>query len=121
MANFCAQKLKNEFRYPINYGKHKIDLSCYTTAGVFLRRKDIATIDVWSYNASAYGLFGISGNVSELVYKNDSSGLKTKGGNWASDYKHLQLNSADEFEGKIEPSPMIGFRVCVILNESKSN
>lgn len=121
MANFCAQKLKNEFRYPINYGKHQIDLTCYTTAGVFLRKRDVATIDVWSYNANAYGLYGMSGNVSELVYKNDSSGVKTKGGNWASDYKHLQLNSNDEFEGKYEPSPKIGFRVCVILNEHSTN
>jgi formylglycine-generating enzyme required for sulfatase activity len=115
MANFCAQKLKNEFRYPINYGKHQIDLTCYTTVGVFMRKHELATIEVWSYNPNAFGLFCMSGNVSELVYKNDHSGIKTMGGNWASDYKHLRLDSEDEFENHIVPSPKIGFRVCIIL------
>lgn len=113
MGNCCIQKLKDNIMKPICDNHHKIDESCYTSGGMMLRDSTIATVLVYSYNPSAYGLFTISGNVSELVYKNDGTGAKTKGGNWASDMEHLKLNSEDEFEGKLQASPMIGFRVMV--------
>lgn len=116
MANCCIQKLKDKITKPICNNHMKVDESCYTSGGMMLRDSTIATVLVGAYNPNAYGLFTMSGNVSELVYKNKGASVKTMGGNWASDFEHLKLNSEDEFEGGVKPSPMIGFRVMVRRN-----
>ena len=55
----------------------------------------------------------MSGNVSEMVYMVGTKTVKTKGGNWTSDFMHLKIESEDEFKQPIRPSPMIGFRIVV--------
>ena len=116
MANCCLQKLKEEIRYPICNNHHKTDTSCYTTAGMMLRDSSVATVLVWSYNPNAYGLYTMCGNVSELVYSDDAKSTKALGGNWASDFKHLMLDSESEFTINPGASPMIGFRILVKKN-----
>lgn len=116
LANCCIQKLKDKIMKPICNNHMKVDENCYTSGGMMLRDSTIATVLVGAYNPNAYGLFTMSGNVSELVYKNKGASAKTMGGNWASDLEHLKLNSEDEFEGRLKQSPMIGFRVMARRN-----
>lgn len=113
MANCCIQRLKHEISHPICNNHHKLDQSCYTSAGMMLRDSTEATTLVWSYNPSAYGLFTMCGNVSELVYTGTSKNTKAVGGNWASDFHHLVIGTESEFPLDPPASPMIGFRVCV--------
>jgi formylglycine-generating enzyme required for sulfatase activity len=114
MANFCVQKKKDLIRHPVNYGKHVIDLNNYTSAAVFLRDPGIATIDVWSYNPTSYGLFGMSGNAAEMVYSGKDKNVLTKGGSWASDLEELQIHRSAEIP-PAHSSPMMGFRICVFV------
>ncbi len=113
MANCCFQKLKEKIRLPICNNHEKVDESCYTTAGMMLRDPGTASVLVWCYNPNAFGLYAMSGNVSELVYADENKNIKTKGGNWASDFEHLVLNSEDEFELNPKASPKIGFRIII--------
>jgi len=112
MANFCIQKLKEKFNQPIVY-PDKINLNAYTAAGMATNNDTMATAHVFSYNPNDYFLYCMSGNVSEMVYIDGTKIVKTKGGNWASDFEHLKINSEDEFKTPIKPSPKIGFRVVV--------
>jgi formylglycine-generating enzyme required for sulfatase activity len=70
-----------------------------------------------SYFPSKFGLYCMSGNVSEMVYYTlDKENHKpidpgTAGGNWFSTEDKIKIKSEDEFKGVTSPSPMIGFRV----------
>jgi formylglycine-generating enzyme required for sulfatase activity len=112
-ANFCVQKLKEKIKQPIECRTDKINLNAYTSAGLVRNNDSMATAHAYSYCANAWGLYCMSGNVSELVYDDNTKNIKTKGGNWASDFEHLKIDSEDEFKGNVRPSPMIGFRVVV--------
>ena len=68
-----------------------------------------------AYNANTYGLYGMAGNVSEMVNTYDKKAKKylntgTKGGSWFSCDYFLEIDADDEFPGEIEASPLIGFR-----------
>ena len=91
----------------------KINPDAYTSAGLAICSDTVATVHVFSYNPNNYYLYCMSGNVSEMVYIMGSKAIKTKGGNWASDFEHVKINSEDEFKAPVKPSPMIGFRVLV--------
>ncbi|HTA62113.1 MAG TPA: SUMF1/EgtB/PvdO family nonheme iron enzyme [Bacteroidia bacterium] len=112
LANFCIQKLKEQFMQPIIYPS-KSNPNSYTSAGMALCSDTIATVHVYSYNPNDYFLYCMSGNVSEMVYVVGTKTIKTKGGNWASDFEHVKIDSEDEFKAPIKPSPRIGFRVVV--------
>ena len=70
-----------------------------------------------SYLPSEFGLYCMSGNVSEMVYNEiDKDNHKfinpgTAGGNWMSTEEEIKILSEDKFKGEVNPSPMIGFRV----------
>jgi formylglycine-generating enzyme required for sulfatase activity len=70
-----------------------------------------------SYFPNKFGLYCMSGNVSEMVYYTlDKENHKpidpgTAGGNWFSTVDKIKIKSEDEFKGVTSPSPMIGFRV----------
>jgi formylglycine-generating enzyme required for sulfatase activity len=120
LANCCMQKLKEKFNQPISYpSPMKINLNAFTTAGMATGFDTLATVLVYAYNPNDYYLYCMSGNVSEMVYVDGSKAVKTKGGNWASDFEHLKIGSEDEFRGGTKPSPMIGFRPIIILNTVK--
>ena len=114
LANFCIQKLKDKFNQPIVYPT-KTDPNAYTSAGFALNLDSVSIVNVSAYNPNNYYLYCMSGNVSEMVYETGSDQIKTKGGNWASDFEHLKIKSEDEFKGASKISPMIGFRiVCTV-------
>jgi hypothetical protein len=120
LANCCMQKLKEKFNQPISYpSPMKINLNAFTTGGMATGFDTLATVLVYAYNPNDYYLYCMSGNVSEMVYVDGSRSVKTKGGNWASDFEHLKIGSEDEFKNGAKPSPMIGFRPVIILNAVK--
>ncbi|MGZ3865478.1 MAG: formylglycine-generating enzyme family protein [Bacteroidia bacterium] len=120
LANISNQKLKEKFNQPINYPKPmRTDPNAYTTAGRALGCDSVTTVHVFSYNPNDYYLYCMSGNVSEMVYIDGTKKIKTKGGNWNSDFEHCKINAEDEFKDGSKPSPMIGFRPIIILNNGK--
>lgn len=113
LANFCIQKQSDKLKYPLVHLR-KFDPKAHTSAGMVLSDNRLATVLVSAYNPNDFYLYCMSGNVSEMVYTHDGKGLKAKGGNWNSDCEHLKLNNDNEFDYNVKPSPMIGFRVCLV-------
>lgn len=111
LANFCIRKQSDQLKQPVFY-PNGFNPNAYTAAGLASNNVKAATIETWSYHPNDFQLYNMCGNVSELVYTENNT-IKTKGGNWNSDFEHLKLNSDDEFKGAVKPSPMIGFRVCI--------
>ena len=73
-----------------------------------------ATTPVKSFKANPYGLYDMSGNVSEMVV--DINGkVIVKGGNWNSSKEFLRVKDDDfnEFPNGATASPFIGFRPIV--------
>jgi formylglycine-generating enzyme required for sulfatase activity len=120
LANCCIQKQTDKFKYPFNKSDKyplgrpdKFDARAYTSASMALGNNKVATVETYAYNPNGFNLYCMSGNVSEMVYANEGKKMKAKGGNWNSDCEHLKFNNDNEFDDKVKPSPMIGFRVCV--------
>lgn len=116
LANFCFQKLQEKFKQPYGYTT-KTNISAYTTAGLVTNNDTMTTAMVYCYNRNNYGLYCMSGNVSEWVISEDSKTCKAIGGNWGSDFEHLKINSESEFKSKISASPFIGFRPIIIIKK----
>ena len=79
-----------------------------------------------TYNTSLFGLYGMSGNVAEMVYKFDYSqpGKKalidktkigTAGGGWMDNAEDLKLTAKDKYENISDAHPNIGFRIVMTL------
>lgn len=119
LANFCIQKLSDKFKYPLGH-PNKFDPLAYTSAGIALSggvttaHTKVATIETWSYNPNGFYLYNVCGNVSEMVCTSEGKCLKARGGNWNSSFEQLKFNHDNEFDNNVKPSPMIGFRVCLI-------
>ncbi|MCX6294523.1 MAG: SUMF1/EgtB/PvdO family nonheme iron enzyme [Bacteroidetes bacterium] len=116
LANFCIQKSKDKFKKPFGYTT-KINLNAYTSAGLATNNDTMAVAMVIAYNPNDYGLYCMSGNVSEWVISDDLKINKAIGGNWGSDFEHLKINSESEFNSKVTASPFIGFRPLVIMKK----
>lgn len=115
LANFCAQKSKDKFRTPIVY-PFKTNPQSYTTGGYALNNDTIASVLVFAYNPNNYGLYCMSGNVSEWVKIDGKGNYNALGGNWSSDFEYLRIDSKLEFRNKTNASPFIGFRPVIIKN-----
>ncbi|MBC7383039.1 MAG: SUMF1/EgtB/PvdO family nonheme iron enzyme [Bacteroidia bacterium] len=63
-----------------------------------------------SYNPNIYGIYGMAGNVSEMIINHKTNQPETKGGSWFSCDYFLEINADDEYKGEIKASPLIGFR-----------
>ena len=72
----------------------------------------LATNYARSYIPNAYGLYNMSGNVSEWLNMPGA----TKGGAWNDDALHMHLEYADSHSGNTGASPYIGFRPIVTMN-----
>lgn len=116
MGNFCIQKKKDLIKHPVDYGKLQIDLNNYTSAAAVLKQPAIATIDVWSYNPTSYGMFGVCGNAAEMVYSIDRKSVLLKGGSWASDLEEIRLSGSKELSPG-SSSPTNGFRISVFIKQ----
>ncbi len=77
------------------------------------------TVKVDSYLSNEFGLFNMSGNVSEMVYNAPNSRKEpgTAGGGWMNDGEELKILGADPYEGIIEAHPNIGFRVVMTVKK----
>jgi formylglycine-generating enzyme required for sulfatase activity len=94
---------------------HDVDsTSSNTKSHLDKSEKNRFTSHVESYDRNPYGLYNMSGNVSEMVYDKDRKVI-TKGGNWNSRVDYLQIQFDDEFMGGVTPSPYIGFRPLITL------
>lgn len=68
------------------------------------------TNQAYSYNPNSYGLYGMAGNVSEMIINHKTNQPQTKGGSWFSCDYYLQIDADDEYPNEINASPLIGFR-----------
>jgi hypothetical protein len=117
-ANFKATQINpseltnpdSEIKNDLNSGiegwgeTHRVKLNYTTTAMAFMMNE--------------FGLYNMSGNVSEMVLyrKPDKNAImRTIGGNWNSEKKFLEIGAGDEFSNKLLPSPFVGFRPEVII------
>ncbi|MFL5751991.1 MAG: SUMF1/EgtB/PvdO family nonheme iron enzyme, partial [Bacteroidia bacterium] len=76
-------------------------------------RKVNFTTTSMAFMMNEFGLYNMSGNVSELVlYRrpDKNATMRTIGGNWNSEVKFLEINAGDEFKNNIQASPFLGFR-----------
>lgn len=105
LANCCIQKKKDQIHHPIGFGKHKLELNAFTSAGMMLRNVQVGPIMTWAYNPNDFMLYCMSGNAAEMVTY--GSRIMVKGGSWADDMDQLKLQYEEEYKG---PSPRIGFR-----------
>jgi hypothetical protein len=73
------------------------------------------TVNGSSYNPNPFGLYCMSGNVSEMIVRKNVStgafGEGTIGGSWMSPAQFLRFDAPEEWPFELNgPSPMIGFR-----------
>lgn len=118
LANFCVKKLSNQLN-PNVYCDKKNNSNAYTSAGIMIG-DSVLTVLVYAYNPNNYGLFCMSGNVTEMVYDNKTKLVITKGGSWKSDFEHCKINCNNEFEGVIKPNNTIGFRPIFRIKTKKT-
>jgi formylglycine-generating enzyme required for sulfatase activity len=121
LANFCLKKFSERMDttsecYKVK-GKYR---GAYTTAG-FMLGYEVFTVQVYSYNPNDYGLYCMSGNAAEMVNVTTDKGKKvigvgTKGGSWNSSDLNLKIIGEDEYAGKTNPLPYIGFRPVISKN-----
>lgn len=82
------------------------------------------TTTAMAFMMNNFGLFNMSGNVSEMVlvrYPEKNMPMRTIGGNWHSEKKFLEIKSGDEFNYNIQASPFIGFRPEVIITSKAAS
>jgi formylglycine-generating enzyme required for sulfatase activity len=118
LANFCLRKYSEKMDTTSECSKEKGKYkSAYTSAGYMLGY-EVFTVPVYSYNPNDYGLYCMSGNVAEMVKVttdkgNKTIGIGTKGGSWNSSDQDVKIMGKDEYAGKADPSPFIGFRPVI--------
>ncbi len=73
-------------------------------------RRNVAATVV-SYMPNAFGIYNMSGNVSELIADKDF----TKGGSWNSVADKVKITSSESYSEVQVPSPVVGFRPIFVL------
>ncbi|MFN6037238.1 MAG: formylglycine-generating enzyme family protein, partial [Bacteroidota bacterium] len=105
-----------------NYREYQRNSFSFTNTKTQKKEKHLTqffqfTTPVKSFKPNSYGLFDMSGNVSEMVI--DMNGkIMTKGGNWNSSKEFLKIRDDDfnEFPKGAIASPFIGFRPVLNFN-----
>lgn len=110
MTNFCIQKNTDKLNPKRHIKCSGIKNSNAYTSGGMMLGDSVLTVVVNAYNPNNYGLYCVSGNVAEMVYKNNNKHITTKGGSWNSDFEHCKLNSESEITGDFKPNTSSGFR-----------
>ncbi len=111
LANFDTQLSREELNMNCPYIKYH---NATTVVGLMLDGSS-TTAPVYSFNPNDYGLYCMSGNVSEMVYMQDenfkpTNKIVTKGGSWNTDYKSCKLNAIADFKNNTVGNPTVGFR-----------
>lgn len=70
----------------------------------------VFTVPVASYSPNDFGLYQLTGNVSEMVQEKGIA----KGGNWSTTAEEAVITNKQSYSG---PSPMVGFRVAMIVKQ----
>ncbi|MEM1124096.1 MAG: SUMF1/EgtB/PvdO family nonheme iron enzyme [Bacteroidota bacterium] len=78
-----------------------------------LNDESVFPAPVYSYFPNDFGLYNMSGNVSEMVAEPN----RFKGGSWASTAYYLQIDAEEEFLDQAEARPQVGFRYFVEILE----
>jgi len=101
-----TNSVRNESgRYLANYAPVVNDTIRWTYDGGFF------TVPVESYEPNNFGLYCMSGNLSEMVINFNSQAPETKGGNFTSPKEEIMITSNDLFRGVTSANCRIGFRV----------
>ena len=77
------------------------------------------TAKVNSYNPNNFGLYCMSGNVSEMVWQFKTGKPCAKGGSWNSDAAQIKINAEPELINEVEGSPYVGFRPVFTVKTTK--
>jgi formylglycine-generating enzyme required for sulfatase activity len=110
LANFNYQESKNTLQNS-KYSKcvKSIYKNSITTAGLFLG-DSVLPVEVYAYNPNSYGLYCISGNVSEMTYNNINKELTLKGGSWFHTAEQCLINVKNVYSKPFKPNTYTGFR-----------
>ena len=119
LANFCIKKLSDKLRPNINIKCIAKNVNAYASAEYMLG-DSMMTCKVYSYNPNDYGLFCMTGNVSEMVYSNKTRSVIAKGGSWNTDFEQCKLYNKEELLGIVKANSMTGFRPIFRLNNKPS-
>ncbi len=102
LANFKVVD-QTDIKFDRKSGEYEIQKSKIPHASI--------TSPVTSYHPNDYGLYNMSGNVTEML-----GDVGTKGGSWGSTGYYLQIDAEDEFpELRGESSIYVGFRPVAII------
>lgn len=104
LANICLQKSPDKLEPGKNAG--------YTAAGLVLKDAAVLTASVHSFTVNAYGLYHMSGNVSEFVRDHKSNALLLKGGSWNSSLEEAMIDHTENAKDG-GASPFNGFRIMI--------
>ena len=87
----------------------------HDTMGVAGKNNDKAdvTAPTNSYLPNNYGIYNMSGNVSEMVAEKG----ETMGGSWLDEAEAMKIGSLGKFATYIGPMPTIGFRFVMVIIE----
>jgi sulfatase modifying factor 1 len=87
----------------------------HDTMGVAGKNNDNAdvTAPTNSYLPNNYGIYNMSGNVSEMVTEKGN----TMGGSWLDEAEAMKIGSLGKFATFIGPMPTIGFRFVMVIIE----
>lgn len=87
---------------------HKPTDSTYVDDGAFY------TAAVNSYLPNNFGLFNMSGNVTEMVWNDHQTKTPgTAGGGWMDDAEQLKIHAPDAYTEITDAHPNIGFRIVI--------
>lgn len=110
LANFNYQKSKSSV---INSKLNKCTKTPHETAvssAGFVLGDSVLPVEVFAYNPNSYGLYCMSGNVCEMVYKNKTGIIELKGGSWYHNAEQCKINQTQLSNTSFKPNTYTGFR-----------
>lgn len=112
LANF---RRVDESKIKYNQATEEYEVLKHSSKGKVANLNDFAgiTAPVRSYFPNDYGLYNMSGNVSEMLHDGG-----TKGGSWGSSGYYMQIDAEDEFTNlNGEAHRCVGFRPVAVIKK----
>ena len=116
LANFCVKKRSNQLQTTNIKCDPKKHSNAHTSGGIMLG-DSVLSVYTYAYNPNDYGIYCMTGNVSEMVYDNKTKTIKSKGGSWDSDFEQCKIAAVNDEVAKT--SSTIGFRPIFRINTQK--